>query len=82
MISIGASEPYEGPAPAFTVIEAIDDSPVRACDKAAEASMIAEIEAAKKQGDTLGGIVEVVVDGLPIGLGSHTSGDDRLDTIG
>ena len=41
--------------------------------------MIAEIETAKKQGDTLGGIVEVVVDGLPIGLGSHISGDDRLD---
>ena len=79
VISIGASEPYEGPAPAFADIEAIDASPVRACDKAAEASMIAEIEAAKKQGDTLGGIVEVVVDGLPIGLGSHTSGDDRLD---
>ena len=42
-------------------------------------SMISEIEKAKKQGDTLGGIVEVVVDGLPIGLGSHISGDDRLD---
>ena len=41
--------------------------------------MISEIEKAKKQGDTLGGIVEVVVDGLPIGLGSHISGDDRLD---
>ena len=41
--------------------------------------MISEIEAAKKQGDTLGGIVEVIVDGLPIGLGSHISGDDRLD---
>ena len=79
VISIGASEPYEGPAPAFADIEAIDDSPVRACDKEAEASMIAEIETAKKQGDTLGGIVEVVVDGLPIGLGSHISGDDRLD---
>lgn len=41
--------------------------------------MVAEIEAAKKQGDTLGGIVEVIVDGLPIGLGSHISGEDRLD---
>ena len=47
--------------------------------QAAEASMIAEIEAAKKAGDTLGGIVEVIVSGLPIGLGSHVSGDDRLD---
>lgn len=41
--------------------------------------MIAEIEAAKKAGDTLGGIVEVIVEGLPIGLGSHISGEDRLD---
>ena len=37
--------------------------------------MIVEIEAAKKDGDTLGGVVEVVVDGLPIGLGSFTSGE-------
>jgi chorismate synthase len=42
--------------------------------------MIAEIEAAKKDGDTLGGIVEVVADGLPVGLGSFTSGDNRLDS--
>ena len=42
--------------------------------------MIAEIEAAKKDGDTLGGIVEVVVHGLPVGLGSFTSGDNRLDS--
>ena len=41
--------------------------------------MIAEIEAAKKDGDTLGGVVEVVVHGLPVGLGSFTSGDNRLD---
>lgn len=79
VISIGAAAPYEGPAPAFADIAAIDDSPVRAFDKDAETAMIAEIEAAKKQGDTLGGVVEVVVDGLPIGLGSHISGDDRLD---
>ena len=42
--------------------------------------MIAEIEAAKKDGDTLGGVVEVVVHGLPVGLGSFTSGDNRLDS--
>ena len=48
--------------------------------KAAEASMIAEIEAAKKDGDTLGGVVEVVANGLPVGLGSFTSGDNRLDS--
>lgn len=79
VISIGASEPYDGAPPEATDLARIDDSPVRAFDAAAEASMIAEIEAAKKDGDTLGGIVEVVVRGLPIGLGSFTSGEDRLD---
>jgi chorismate synthase len=42
--------------------------------------MIAEIEAAKKDGDTLGGVVEVVALGLPVGLGSFTSGENRLDS--
>ena len=79
VISIGRSEPYEGPLPTFADQDAIDDSPVRAFSKEAEESMVAEIEAAKKQGDTLGGIVEVVVHGLPIGLGSHISGEARLD---
>lgn len=79
VISIGASEPYDGPSPSFSDIDAIDESPVRAYGKDAEESMIAEIESAKKAGDTLGGIVEVIVDGLPIGLGSHVSGETRLD---
>lgn len=79
VISIGASEPYTGPTPDFSDIDAIDESPVRAFDKAAEDSMIECIKSAKKSGDTLGGIVEVVVKGLPIGLGTHTSGEDRLD---
>ncbi|HJE11356.1 MAG TPA: chorismate synthase [Corynebacterium glutamicum] len=79
VISIGASEPYVGAEPTFADIQAIDDSPVRAFGKDAEESMIAEIQAAKKAGDTLGGIVEVIVEGLPIGLGSHISGEDRLD---
>ena len=79
VISIGASEPYDGPLPTFADQDAIDESPVRAHAKDAEESMIAEIETAKKQGDTLGGIVEVVVHGLPVGLGSHVSGEARLE---
>ncbi len=55
-------------------------SPVRPSTRTPRQLMIAEIEAAKKDGDTLGGVVEVVVDGLPIGLGSFTSGDNRLDS--
>lgn len=80
VISIGASEPYDGPVPQPADLAAIDDSPVRAFGAAAQESMIAEIEAAKADGDTLGGVVEVVVSGLPIGLGSFISGDDRLDS--
>lgn len=79
VISIGASEPYEGPPPQPADLAAIDASPVRAFGAAAETSMITEIEAAKRDGDTLGGVVEVVASGVPIGLGSHVSGETRLD---
>ncbi|AKK06043.1 chorismate synthase [Corynebacterium mustelae] len=79
VISIGASESADGVEPTFEDLQRIDASPVRAFDPDAEASMVAEIEAAKKQGDTLGGVVEVLVSGLPIGLGSHISAEDRLD---
>lgn len=79
VISIGAYEPYDGPVPTPADVEAIDANPTRAFGAAAGESMVAEIDAAKKAGDTLGGVVEVVVDGLPIGLGSHISGDERLD---
>ncbi len=80
VISIGASKPYDGAPPAAGDLARIDESPVRASDSDAEADMIEQIEAAKRDGDTLGGIVEVVVHGLPIGLGSFTSGDNRLDS--
>jgi chorismate synthase len=58
---------------------AADASPLRTLDRDAEARMIAAIDAAKKEGNTLGGICEVVVTGLPVGLGSHVSWDRRLD---
>jgi chorismate synthase len=58
---------------------AADASPLRTLDPEAEAQMIARIDAAKKEGNTLGGICEVVVSGLPVGLGSHVSWDRRLD---
>jgi chorismate synthase len=59
--------------------EAADQSPVRCLDKEAEAEMIRRIDAAKSAGDTLGGIVEVVALGIPVGLGSHVSWDTKLD---
>ncbi len=58
---------------------AADASPLRTLDPAAEAEMIVRIDAAKREGNTLGGICEVVVTGLPVGLGSHVSWDRRLD---
>lgn len=58
----------------------IDESPVRCLDPEAAAAMEEEISAAHRDGDTLGGIVEVVVAGLPPGLGSYTHWDRRLDS--
>ncbi|MBY6366249.1 chorismate synthase [Rhodococcoides corynebacterioides] len=79
VVSIGASDPYVGPEPLPGDLDAIDASPVRALNSVAEQSMIAEIEAAKRDGDTLGGVVEVVVHGLPVGLGTFVTGDGKLD---
>ena len=56
-----------------------DASPLRCPDPAAEASMIARIDEARAAGDTVGGVFEVVVHGLPIGLGSYVHWDRRLD---
>jgi len=56
-----------------------DQSPVRTLDQEAEARIIALIDAAKAEGNTLGGICEVVARGLPVGLGSHVSWDRKLD---
>ncbi len=70
--------PY-GTLPGPDDAPAVDQSPVRCFDPAAGDAMVAEIDAARKDGDTLGGIVEVVAHGLPPGLGSHVHGDRRLD---
>jgi len=59
--------------------EAADGSPLRTLDAGAEAAMIARIDAIKREGNTLGGVCEVVCRGLPVGLGSHVSWDRKLD---
>lgn len=59
--------------------EAADRSPVRTLDPEAEARMIEEIDRARQDGDTLGGIFEVVATGVPVGLGSYVSWDRKLD---
>jgi chorismate synthase len=55
------------------------DSPLRCADQTAQKEMVKAIDAARKEGDTLGGIFEVVARGVPAGLGSHTSWEDKLD---
>ena len=59
--------------------EALEADPVRCADPAASAAMVAAIDAAKADGDTLGGQVEVRVSGVPLGLGSHVQWDRKLD---
>ncbi|MFN8171666.1 MAG: chorismate synthase [Candidatus Nanopelagicales bacterium] len=80
VVRIGAAEvPHGTPVPAPGDLAAVDESPVRCLDAASAAAMEAEISAAHKDGDTLGGVVEVVAYGLPPGLGSHVHWDRRLD---
>jgi chorismate synthase len=79
VVAIGEAELPAGVVPGPDQREAIDSDDVRCVDAAASAAMVAEIEAARKAGDTLGGVVEVVVHGLPPGLGSHVHWDRRID---
>ena len=79
VVRIGtATAPY-GTVPGPDDRDRVDESPVRCADPAAAEAMVAEIDAARGEGDTLGGVVEVVAHGLPPGLGSHVHGDRRLD---
>jgi chorismate synthase len=79
VVSIGgiSLDEYELPQPGASAT--IDDDPVRCWDPAVSAKMQEEIAAAHKDGDTLGGVVEVLVYGLPPGLGSFSQWDRRLD---
>ena len=81
VVSLGAvsSDAVERPRPAD--LARIDDSPVRCFDQATQDKMIAEIEAAAKDGDSLGGVVEVLAYGLPVGLGSHVHWDRKIDGL-
>jgi chorismate synthase len=79
VVSLGgirAAAPAELPWP---LDEVADRSEVRTLDAAADARIMARIDAAKQAGDTLGGEVEIVARGLPVGLGSHVSWDRKLD---
>jgi chorismate synthase len=79
VVAIGSVRAAEGTVPGPADLAVVDADPVRCLDPAASAKMVAEIDAARKDGDTLGGVVEVVVHGAPPGLGSHVHWDRRLD---
>jgi chorismate synthase len=80
VVELGTVRAPAGVVPLRSDLEALDADPVRCFDADTSAAMVTEIDAAHKDGDTLGGVVEVVVDGLPPGLGSHTHWDRRIDS--
>jgi chorismate synthase len=79
VVAIGATKTPDDLMPGPEDQAAIDADPVRCADPATSQAMVAEIDAVKKDGDTLGGVVEVLAFGLPPGLGSFTHWDRRLD---
>ncbi|HEY0259809.1 MAG TPA: chorismate synthase [Lacisediminihabitans sp.] len=80
-LSIGSVRVPEGTAlPRPADVAALDADPLRCFDAVTSAGMVAEVDAAHEDGDTLGGVVEVLAYGLPPGLGSYTHWDRRLDS--
>jgi len=80
VVAIGEAEAPEDSWPTPDQVDRLDADPVRCLDPDASAAMVAEIDEAHRAGDTLGGVVEVLVYGLPPGLGSHVHWDRRLDS--
>src|SRR6478735_331582 len=79
VVELGPIRTPAGLLPTYADLSAIDDDPLRCFDPRTAAAMLAEVEDCQKSGDTLGGVVEVVAWGVPPGLGSHVTGDRRLD---
>ncbi|MBT2466857.1 chorismate synthase [Streptomyces sp. ISL-66] len=80
VVSLGAAAAPEGVVPEPDDTERVDADPVRCLDPRASAAMVAEVDRAHRDGDTLGGVVEVLAYGLPPGLGSYVHGDRRIDS--
>ncbi|MGW4486045.1 chorismate synthase [Amycolatopsis sp. NPDC004368] len=79
VVSIGGADAPEGPLPTPDDLAAIDESPVRSFSAEGTEAMVAEVDAVRKAGDTVGGVIEVLAYNLPPGLGSHVHWDRRLD---
>ncbi len=80
VIELGGVRAPAGSVPGPDDVSRLDDDPVRCLDGDTSTRMVAAIDQAHQDGDTLGGVVEVVVHGLPPGLGSHVHWDRRLDS--
>lgn len=74
------SVPEDAPLPAASDVESLDADPLRCFHQQTSEAMVAEVDVAHKAGETLGGVVEVVVDGVPPGLGSYVHWDRKLDS--
>ena len=81
IVQIGPERSTAGVLPAMADLPRIDESPVRTADPEAEARMVTAIKAAAKDGDSLGGVAEVIAYGVPVGLGSYVQWDRRLDAL-
>jgi chorismate synthase len=79
VLRIGQASLPAGPPVPWRALDAVEESAVRCVDPAAAERMIEEIDRAKKEGDTVGGVAEVIARGLPPGLGSFAQWDRRLD---
>ena len=79
VVQIGEAALPAGPPVPWERLDAIEESPVRCADAGAGAAMMAAIDRVKKAGDTVGGVFEIVVRGLPPGLGSFAQWDRKLD---
>ncbi len=79
VLQIGEVKAERVELPIAEHIARTEESPVRCLDKQAEVLMMQAIDKAKEDGDSLGGLVEVRVEGVPIGLGSHVQWDRKLD---
>ena len=81
VIQMGPVRSMQDRRPLATDLSRVDDSPVRCFDSAAEELMIAEVEQTAKVGDSLGGVVEILAYGVPVGLGSHVHWDRKIDAM-
>ena len=81
VVQMGSARNTTAVRPLMSDLSLVDESPVRCFNKESEAQMITQIEAAAKDGDSLGGIVEVLAYGMPVGLGSYVHWDRKLDGL-